>query len=51
MSKKKKNQVVEQAAEVVESIESIGSTEEAAAEEETDWKDKYLIEAPCGRTS
>ncbi len=39
MSKKKKDQVVEQATEPVESIES---TEEAAAEEKTDWKDKYL---------
>jgi molecular chaperone GrpE len=39
MSKKKKDQVVEQATEPVESIES---TEAAAAEEKTDWKDKYL---------
>lgn len=51
MSKKKKNKVVEQATEAVEPIESTESTEavesvesveEAAAEEKTDWKDKYL---------
>ena len=51
MSKKKKDQAVEEAAEAVESVastkdadstESIEPTEEAAAEQTIDWKDKYL---------